>query len=110
MSLLIKDIEMPIGCWWRDSLGLYRECPFFDRDHYCYKLNREVSDNCAKRPFDCPFIKVPTPHGRLIDADALMELYEPAPEDVNEWEHYTTTISVIRQNIKDAPTIIEAEE
>ena len=55
-------------------------------------------------------ISILTPHGRLIDADALMELYEPAPEDVNEWEHYTTTISVIRQNIKDAPTIIEAEE
>ena len=55
-------------------------------------------------------VSIPTPHGRLGDLDALMELYEPAPEDVNEWEHYTTTISAIRQNIKDAPTIIEAEE
>lgn len=57
----------------------------------------------------CEVAPVPTPHGRLIDADELMELYQPAPEDVNEWEHYTTTISVIRQNIKDAPTVIEAE-
>ena len=55
--------------------------------------------------------EVPTPHGRLIDADALIELYEPAPAGVNEWEweRYKTTVGVIRQNIKDAPTVIEAE-
>ena len=55
--------------------------------------------------------KVPTPHGRLIDADALLELYEPAPKDINEWEweRYMTTVSVIRQNIIDQPTVIEAE-
>lgn len=99
MTILIKGIDMP-----REGASLFIEvnptghiiCQYSDDIvHYGYK-NRAVP--------------VPTPHGRLGDLDALMELYEPAPEDVNEWEHYKTTISVIRQNIKDAPTIIEAEE
>ena len=102
MSLLIKGMEMPVGCWWRNSLGLYRECPFFDRDHYCYKLNREVSDNYAKRPFDCPFIEVPTPHGRLIDADELLM-------DANKLRYGEGWLITV-ENIEAAPTVIEAEE
>lgn len=107
MSLLIKGMEMPVGCWWRDNLGLYRECPLFDRDHYCYKLNREVSDNNAKRPFDCPLAEVPTPHGRLIDADKL-EVHDGW---LSEAEDYSTHITFVYSNAIDcAPTVIEAEE
>ena len=40
---------------------------------------------------------------KYIDADALLALYDPPPEGVNEWDNYTTTISIIRQNIIDAP-------
>ena len=46
---------------------------------------------------------------KYIDADALLALYDPPPEGVNEWDNYTTTISVIRQNIIDAPAADVAE-
>lgn len=107
MSILIKGMEMPKKC---------RDCAcvnwHFGGPWECLAIHKNVDwvelyDKC---PDWCPLVEVPTPHGRLIDADELMEIYQPASEDVNEWEHYTTTISVIRQNIKDAPTVIEAEE
>lgn len=107
MTILIKSMEMPSccdDCWALDEYGDYPVCQITEEQRGYNFRTRE------KRMDKCPLVPVPTPHGRLIDADALMELYEPAPEDVNEWEHYTTTISVIRQNIKDAPTVIEAEE
>ena len=47
-----------------------------------------------------PLVEVPTPHGRLIDADEL-EWVVPNIED--EYEH-------CHRIIRDAPTIIEAEE
>ena len=72
MSILIKGIEMPQCCqdcplnydqmecavtgtaWWSDSMVLVG----FDSE--------------KERLYDCPLIEVPTPHGRLIDADALI--------------------------------------
>lgn len=42
---------------------------------------------------------------RLIDADALMELYELGEELEEQAERLHVPIPVIRQNIKDAPTI-----
>lgn len=55
MSVLIKGINMPKSC----ALCFYRD----DFHNYCpYEANKER---------DCPLIEVSTPHGRLIDADAL---------------------------------------
>lgn len=42
-------------------------------------------------------IEIPTPHGRLIDGDALMKTY-----DEESWSGYYC--------ISQAPTILEAEE
>ena len=42
----------------------------------------------------CPLVEVPTPHGRLIDADALIE-------NANFYE--------TEMEAKEAPTVIEAE-
>ena len=55
-----------------------------------------------------------SPHGRLIDADALRRLYDPKDykldgEETEEFEKCHVTMPVIRQNIDDMPTIIEAE-
>ena len=52
-------------------------------------------------------VSVP-PHGRLIDADVLMELYADADE--MPLGKMKVPIAVIRQNIVDMPTIIPAEE
>ena len=55
------------------------------------------------------------PHGRLIDADALMEYYTDeiefyASEDEFQCGNMKVPIAVIRQNVMDAPTIIEGED
>ena len=105
MNILIKGMEMPEENHDYGGVKVWVDLRVYtDGSVLCRNLAGDFVDlgKCA--------VEVPTPHGRLIDADALMELYEPAPEDGNEWEHYTTTISVIRQNIKDAPTVIESEE
>lgn len=63
MSILIKgDIGLPRDCC---------KCPF-----NCYGLclanhSKLSVDKCVKsRHSDCPLVEIPTPHGRLIDADA----------------------------------------
>lgn len=87
MSVLIKGMEMPKNC---------RECRF-GYDGKCF----------AEQPFHrffmgdthkCPLIELP-PHGRLIDADALME----------DAQHKGKYDVVNAYDIANAPTILEAE-
>lgn len=93
MDVLIKDMDMPKNC---------KECPFSDHEAWClipgdwrkryYCPDNEVSD-------DCPLVGVPTPHGRLIDADELKR---------NPMFIFSGTIR--EKEIDEATTIIEAEE
>jgi len=60
MSVLIKDMEMPSNC---------NDC---DIDFCIFKY--EARDDISETRSDhCPLVEVPTPHGRLIDADVLKE-------------------------------------
>ena len=98
MSVLIKGMEMPPDC---------RVCPF--EMYYmntgktrCGAAMRTLAENFKTIPFVgradfCPLIELP-PHGRLIDADALMKL-EVIPSD--NW---------VFRAVEKAPTIIPAEE
>ena len=97
MSILIKDINIPSSCsdcplnydmmsciitgtrWWSDRIMLMD----FDCDN--------------EKLYDCPLIEVPTPHGRLIDADKVI-----ATHKVGNWD--------LHKVLAEAPTIIEAEE
>ncbi len=67
MDILIKNVEMPLGC---------KECIFYNSiytiegvRYYC-RLTSKTIDNNWVRMDDCPLVELP-PHGRLIDADAL---------------------------------------
>ena len=102
MSILIKGMEMPdncTDCWFRkiarhEYLSDCQLCPFTgDTTPY---LTRDKK---------CPLIPVP-PHGRLIDADALIiDLMDRGIEGVQ-----TDDLHEIQQAVMDAPTIIPAEE
>ena len=83
MTILIKGMEMPENC-------IY--CPVVD-DEYGGCLIDDKSHGDPNKPIDCPLIEVPTPHGRLIDADAYIEL--------TGW--------LMAFVLRDAPTVIEAE-
>lgn len=99
MSILIKGMEMPeagqtitIAVNWDGSL---------------YARLEPVGGWC-------PLVSVPTPHGRLIDADVLKEKQQ---EDADLFKGSTDYGEKCRRdealnavaNIVNAPTIIEAE-
>lgn len=114
MGVYVKGLEMPKVC---------AECPFrevrYDPGYYNYehckalgKIFNEHSleiDVFEEKFNDCPLIEIPTPHGRLIDADKLKEKRETMC-----WkdEFYMTHESdfIDSRHIDNAPTILEAEE
>lgn len=91
MSVLIKGAGMPEACCtcpcsYDNQCAVNLKYPTFEEYH-------------GSRPAWCPLIEVPVPHGRLIDADALM---------VNA--QYRGTYDVVSAyNIAAAPTIIPEE-
>lgn len=117
MSVLIKGMEMPhscVGCRFCEH-GSINEW-----DLYCGIDNKHIGNwddkhinNGWRRP-DCLLVEVPTPHGHLIDADALHKAtYHRAFETDGDtkwqsgcWVRYRA----IEQVQDSQPTIIEAEE
>lgn len=107
MSVLIKGMGMP------------KDCPFCPMSHWnkmdkltgCDAVSgkRYIPEgdylywNSEGRPDWCPLIEIP-PHGRLIEADKLMDKVRRYGGGGlwSEEELYFT--------VKDMPTIIEAEE
>ena len=100
MSIIIKGMEMPANCFL---------CPLSvlsENRLYCELTSDEVVR--AKIDADCPLIELP-PHGRLIDADATVKKIVKRLGIISE-KYLTVVESVIVEEIKNAPTIIEAEE
>lgn len=94
MSVIVKGMEMPTTC----CNCKFRE-PFIDFA-YCHlaemDMEYEESDNC--RHPDCPLVEIPTPHGRLIDADELVRIWKGAMFSGD-----------IKPIVDARPTVIEAE-
>ena len=65
MSVLIKGMEMPALC---QECDLYIEGACYAKGYRDYRSIMDMS-----KPDDCPLIEIPTPHGRLIDADAIQD-------------------------------------
>lgn len=113
MSILIRGMEMPENC---------AECPVnlsLCKRGYRYLLDHmELYDRRAK---DCPIVPVP-PHGRLIDADALMREFEKAERMMEQHgQEYSCSFMSSGQEIsaewycvedmlENAPTVIPPEE
>ena len=96
MSIIIKGMEMPKSCF---------ECRF-SIDGFCQAMEpgARTDDDKAQVSNWCPLVEVPTPHGRLIEAERLMHklIRYGGVSSWSEEELYYT--------IKDMDTIIEAEE
>lgn len=84
MSVLIKGMEMPHSC---------ASC-LWEFQNYCYLINDRV-ESCDRNT-KCPLVELPTPHGRLIDADELLK-------------HKTDHEMISTHLVWNAPTIIEEE-
>ena len=98
MSILIKGMKMPKSCDSCDLIqfddeGLEAHCPLSPYYRWC-------GTPPDYRPEGRPLVEVPTPHGRLIDADELEKC-------VHEW--YDVGEYVFADTIRNADTIIEAD-
>lgn len=93
MSVFIKGFDKPKNC---------RVCDFNSSDCFCKinhgKIDRDFWD-CDK---ECPIVEVPAPHGRLIDADALLE-------DVRNNSVSYSADDFAHEWVDVQPTVIEAE-
>lgn len=108
MSILIRGISTPKNC---------RFCPCctccrsdYDRQHaeeyyICNLLPRGIIENADIRRKDCPLIEVPTPHGRLIDADKIEYHFEANENTAMECCEFVT-----KGEIGRVPTVVEKEE
>ena len=91
MSVLIKGMKMPENCV---------ECGV----EWCERWKGLIIAGMSiakSRPSNCPFVEVPTPHGRLIDADEIPFVQS---------EDGCTDDYAYRYDINELPTVIEAEE
>ena len=97
MTILIKGMEMPktcADCWALDDSGDYPYCLITQEQRgYTFRTREQ-------RMGKCPLVEVPTPHGRLIDANAIpfVESEDGCPDDY-----------AYRYDINELPTVIEAE-
>ncbi len=122
MSVIVKGMKMPKNC---------ESCPCKTADAFgglgCqatgYIPLRKVNQD---RPDWCPLGELPTPHGDLIDSDALKASLRESIALCYEWvkrmkksRKYVMTIKAEQSlgtfeecyhRVKSAPTIIEAEE
>lgn len=112
MSVLIKGMDLPKSC---------ATCKLICQDtaykistfeqvitYFCKGLdeNNVIQNTLIKLP-NCPLVEIPTPHGRLIDADPMLRAYEYTAKDNPD---PIITIGTAILDIKGSPTIIEAEE
>ena len=93
MSVIVKGMKMPDTCL---------HCPFADGEYGWCDVDNSIGMCNDERPDDCPLVALPDTHGRLVDADALIE-------DVDG--DLTDSIAEGRaiEKIMEAPTIVESE-
>jgi hypothetical protein len=129
MGVYVKGMEMPHDCGDCDFLsGLI--CP--DNVYHCYAPvdNKNYSIDVTEyvenwlKPLWCPLVKVPTPHGRLIDADEIVKDLRhdvAVDQDMLDCKELTSVIrettqadKVVKQNaaeiIESTPTVIEGSK
>lgn len=100
MSVLINGMKIPKNCML---------CPLCVEEadptngEMCMITGKLMPPNNDERLDNCPLIEVP-PHGRLIDADAVLALINDSTilPNLHKW--------IINSIISGEPTVIEAEE
>ena len=103
-DVLIRGMEMPRNCHECEVGGSAQMddvdgCVFY---HFSAGEQEAYHD---RTPENCPLVPIP-PHGRLIDADELLNDSAEVCEDHGDY----TECGVSHQQIADAPTIIPASK
>lgn len=94
-DILIKGMKKPQNCF---------TCPF-------KFVDANVFVGC-RLPNNCPLVEVPTPHGRLIDADELAIRVKSQIQSSFCNQHNATLVFAqgLKLFVENAPTVIEASE
>ena len=102
-DILIKGMEMPKHAGVNEDKDTVYRCIVIAHPDNSAEL---VIDTEFASPYDnghnvkrCPLVEIPTPHGRLIDADKFLEWLQ---------EFYPNSVAIM-SGVKNAKTIIEAE-
>ena len=108
MSVLVKGMEMPKTC---------DECEFHCYHSYgeyvcvatplLYPFN--LANSKGIRKDWCPLVEVPTPHGRLIDYDWVVENVIKKL-GIKDKQYLLQAEKALMILVDDAPTVIEAED
>ena len=107
-DLIIKDMEMPENCNECFCLDMFDD-DIYGRQYFCGILGIDALAKEHSRHKNCPLSEIPTPHGRLIDADRLIRRLNGI-EYIANAEGGRPTFSEVLEEIAKAPTIIEEEE
>jgi len=99
MSYIVPQ-KMPLRCFECGHISLSTMAGYGCKIAH-KSLESEPGIN-VRRPDWCPLVEIPTPHGRLIDADAL-NIYDISP--VNGF----CVMGVTEEDIGLVDTVIEAE-
>ena len=110
MSVIVKGIEMPgrcDECFARHSGLAYCQIAKTSTSHTkaCKPISQKV------RPAWCPLVEIPTPHGRLIDADDFNGRVRVAGgfSEYDLTEDFTEGVLAALAMLKTQPTVIEEE-
>jgi len=103
-EILIKGMEMPKECYSCRLVKLNKD-GFLD----CLLLDKACS--MSSRHPDCPLVKIPAQHGRLIDANKLSFAVAEAQEKVlgKDYDPFMLLGDVLRW-IDLADTVVEASK
>lgn len=111
MSVLIRGMRPTHSC---EACPCYKPYDFGTRTGDSCNVTGTSTDlvEVGEKPDWCPLTEMP-PHGRLIDADALVsELAKAIPYIIGTEidSAYVEGLGRAKIEVDDAPTIIEAEE
>ena len=108
MSLIIKGKDIPKSCY---------DCDLYSGEGFLCPLVIETTNDWVleamyKRVDECPLVEVPTPHGRLIDADEhIKSLRDGFCGERCRRNHdcFNCGIDGYIRIVENEPTVLEAE-
>lgn len=110
MGVYIKGFEMPencLNCTMRIGVKCYVAPSYVDDTRVAPTVDEVLKGG---KPNWCPFVEIPTPHGRLIDEGLYWDILENSFDTDPRFNSDTEIIRCYREAWDITPTVIEAEE
>lgn len=122
MSVLVKKMSIPVSCYEcpmaeeMDMQEDWYKCKLLKKHFYSWDVTEDREEYHSlpeeyHRPKECPLVEVPTPHGKLIDANTHKETLDYYIREAGWSKKIKMALGWVKDEFIDAePTVIEAEE